>query len=245
MTREERKKYNYSLTHRINVNGKEEKYCTGCETWKLMDLDNFYNGSYTLNDGFHPQCKECAKEKAKINKRNNKERYSEYDRQYRNRDNNKEIMNERSRQWMIDNREYSKNYIEAWRKSEGGRIWCNAYTNDRSKQHLHKISEKEWIDCKTYFNNCCAYCGMPLELHKEIVGQDLHKEHKDHDGANDLSNCVPACRLCNSTKHDKNFDDWYNKSNPNYTKVRYNKIIRWTTKDHKKYLKSRKELVKV
>ena len=83
---------------------------------------------------------------------------------------------------------------------------------------------------KEYFNNECAYCGLPLELHKEIVGQDLHKEHKDHNGANDLSNCVPACRLCNSTKHDKEFDDWYNKSNPNYTKSRYNKIIRWTNK---------------
>jgi len=243
MTREERKQISYNLVHRINNNGKEEKHCNSCDTWKILNLDNFYKSGFKNNDGFSSQCKECAKEKAKINKSNNKERYSEYDRQYRGRDNNKETMNERSRKWMVDNREHAKNYIKLWQQSEEGKQWLSNNWHDKTKHHVHKISEKEWISCKQYFNNKCAYCGMPLEVHKEIVGQDLHKEHKDHNGANDLSNCVPACRLCNSTKHDKIFDDWYNKSNPNYTKVRYNKIIRWTTKDYKKFIKPKKELV--
>lgn len=244
MTRDEYKKQLYNKTHRTNDTGLEEKYCNKCKTWKVMNSDNFYISKKNKSNGFHPECKECSKERARINKRNNKEKYSEYDRQYRNRDNNKEIMNKRSRQWMIDNREYAKSYIEAWRKSEEGRLWCNAYTYDRSKEHLHKISNREWENNKKYFNYECAYCGMPLEVHKKIVGQDLHKEHVDHNGANDLSNCVPSCRLCNSTKHDKEFNDWFNKNNLNYTKERYDKIIKWCTEDYIKYLDSKKiELV--
>jgi len=26
----------------------------------------------------------------------------------------------------------------------------------------HKISNKEWLDCKKYFNYQCAYCGISL-----------------------------------------------------------------------------------
>ena len=239
MTRDEYNKQRYNKSHRINDNGKEEKYCNNCKKWKIMNLDNFYVWNQNKSDGFHPQCKECCKKSAKINKSNNKERYSEYDRQYRGRDNNKEIMNERSRQWMVDNREYAKNYIKLWQQSEGGKQYFNTYWHEKGKQHQHDISEKEWESCKKYFNYKCAYCGMPLELHKEIVGQDLHREHKDHNGSNGLSNCVPSCRLCNSTKHDKLFDDWYNKSNTNYTKSKYNKIIRWTTEGYKDYVEEK------
>lgn len=222
--------------HKINNNGDVERKCTTCEEWKLEIEENFYLMNKKIPNKFHAECRECHKERSKINGNNNKQRRSAYFKEWHKR--NKERMNEKCRQWMIDNREYAKNYIEAWRKSEDGRLWCNKYTKDKLS-HVHKISKVEWESCKLYFDYECAYCGMPLKIHKKIVKQDLHKEHKDHDGSNDLSNCIPACRLCNSTKHDKDFDEWYNNSNPNYTQERYDKIIKWTTEDYKKYIKQK------
>jgi len=142
MTRDEYNKQRYSKSHRIN-NGKEEKYCNNCKTWKVMNLDNFYVWKQSKSDGFHPQCKECCKESARINKSNNKERYSEYDRQYRGRGNNKEIMNERSRQWMVNHKEYTKEFRGAWGRSEIGKAWMLNWMNER-ELHQHDISTKEW-----------------------------------------------------------------------------------------------------
>jgi hypothetical protein len=69
-----------------------------------------------------------------------------------------------------------------------------------------------------------------------MILSDFHKEHIDDDGANDLSNCVPSCKLCNSYKHQYIFDDWYNKNNPNFNQDRLNKIIKWLNEDYKLYL---------
>ncbi|OME70491.1 hypothetical protein BSK65_11210 [Paenibacillus odorifer] len=67
---------------------------------------------------------------------------------------------------------------------------------------------------------------------------DLHKEHVNDDGANDLSNCVPACYSCNSQKWKFCFEDWYNESNKSYTEDRINKIHIWLKIDFRRYLES-------
>ncbi len=101
----------------------------------------------------------------------------------------------------------------------------------------HDISEQEWISCKDYFNYECAYCSMSEEEHKILHNQQLHKEHAVDEGANDLSNCIPACKICNSTKNNRDFDEWYTKSNSIYSEDRFNKIIKWLTEDYKLYIK--------
>ena len=68
-------------------------------------------------------------------------------------------------------------------------------------------------ELKKYFNNECAYCGLPLSEHyftrKGVTKLgDFHKEHVDHEGLNDLSNCVPSCSECNSEKNKKIFEKW-------------------------------------
>jgi hypothetical protein len=94
------------------------------------------------------------------------------------------------------------------------------------KQHRnHDISNLEWELCKEYFDHSCAYCGLSEKVHKEIYKQQLHKEHVDHKGANDLSNCVPACRICNSLKHIFMLEDWYSETNERFNKDRLDKYI--------------------
>ncbi len=70
----------------------------------------------------------------------------------------------------------------------------------------------------------------------ELKNFDLHKEHVNHNGANDLSNCVPACYSCNSKKWIYEFEDWYNEGNEIFSQYRLDKIYKWLSNDYKIYL---------
>jgi 5-methylcytosine-specific restriction endonuclease McrA len=97
------------------------------------------------------------------------------------------------------------------------------------------LKSKEWISCKQYFNYECAYCGMTEEKHKELYKQQLHKEHAFPNGANDLSNCIPACKSCNSLKSNYEFIDWYNQENERFSEERIHMINRWLENDYKQF----------
>lgn len=139
---------------------------------------------------------------------------------------------------------YNKYYEEGKRKDweQNNKDKIKRYGEKRYSNKKHKISKKEWIVCKLYFDNSCAYCALHEDSHYRIYsGQlkkiDLHKEHVDDDGANDLSNCIPACQSCNSSKRDFKLEDWYNENNPDFTQERLDKIHKWLNDDYKKYIK--------
>jgi len=88
----------------------------------------------------------------------------------------------------------------------------------------------------------CCYCGLHVDNHyrkfkNKLQKLDLHKEHADNNGSNDLSNCIPSCLICNSQKWEFPLDVWYNENNPNFTQERYDKILNWLDKDYKKIIK--------
>jgi 5-methylcytosine-specific restriction endonuclease McrA len=101
-------------------------------------------------------------------------------------------------------------------------------------EHMHKkhdITDVEWEYCKEYFDNSCAYCGKTEAQSKEEYGHVLHMEHAINNGANDITNCVPACRSCNSQKWIRDFNEWYIEGNIIYSVERYGKITKWMEKD--------------
>lgn len=150
---------------------------------------------------------------------------------------------EKSERFEEKNKDARREYKKDWRN--GNPAKTKVYSLNRIIKK-HEISEEQWIACKNYFGNKCAYCGLPIEEHYYTrrgitkLG-DFHKEHKDDDGANDLSNCLPSCGDCNSSKRSNKFDIWYNPNSKRrggkiYTEERYNKIIKWLTKDYKQYI---------
>lgn len=117
------------------------------------------------------------------------------------------------------------------------------YRHIRESNKKHVIDLEEWHDCLTYFNCACAYCGMSWENHFSRFKQDLHKEHIVHDGKDNLSNCVPSCRECNSEKSVSSFNGWYNVGNNKFSRVRYLRIYAWLKEDYKKYIKKNLSLL--
>jgi len=231
MTREEIKKRNYENSHKI-IDRIEYKLCTKCNSW-LPILSDFYSGEKNSPDGFSAWCKKC-----KINYQNqyyllHKEEQNKARSERRRKNIEKEV--EYARQYHIKNKESTAIYMSKYQRNNKDRM--KTYQLTRKQHKKHNITEKEWIACKEYFGNCCAYCGLSIKDHYftrlgVTKNGDFHKDHVDHKGSNGLDNCIPACSSCNSQKWKFTFDKWYNKDNLVFSKRRFNKIIKWLEKDH-------------
>jgi hypothetical protein len=206
------------------------KTCSICGENK--PLSEFYAQKKTKKNGdtniyYNPECRECTKKRSNKweieNPKQRKELKKKYDSKPERRLNRREL----SRRLREDGK------ILEWQRSNPDKI--------KSYNELHRnhsISNEEWERCKNYFNYRCAYCGLKIEEHyvkfkgKTILG-DFHKEHVDHEGANDLSNCVPACKRCNTSKWIFPLEEWFNEDNENFSKERFGKINKWINGDYK------------
>lgn len=81
---------------------------------------------------------------------------------------------------------------------------------------------------------------MTMKEHKKQNGHQLHKEHVDDEGHNDIRNCATACRSCNSIKKNKTIEQLF-KLNiiENFTLERYNNILNWINKGYKNYIENK------
>ena len=190
----------------------------------------FYKNNKNKLDGLYPYCKRCASIKAKEWTENNPEKRKESYTKY----NRSDIGKERTREYGKIHRS-SGRYLE-WQRSEKGRKSFQLYQAKRNLNKKHKISKDEWIHCKNYFNNTCAYCGVSVVEHRNKFRKDLAREHAINTGKNDLSNCIPSCFTCNSSKRTQDYTDWYSKNNINYDELKLIKIEQWLNGDYLKYI---------
>lgn len=167
---------------------------------------------------------------------------------------NKEQRRKNRRKWYLANKDHDNAKSRAWqrnnpeRKKENERKYKDTYkgkqkfidSNKRRQLINHVISDTEWVACKNYFNNRCAYCGLTQEEHKRLTRKDLHKEHVIVNGRNDLKNCVPSCWSCNSSKWQYSLNNWYNNTNIKYTYERYNMIYQWIRYDCRRFIEKKK-----
>lgn len=214
-----------------------KKLCNRCKEEK--DLSEFYSqkkiskkkGEYIY---YHPECKECTKKASDKWSKENKDKRSISNAKYHKTDNGKE------KKRLADERRKKRGWMLTWQRSNTDKI--RNYNKNRVENKTHTITEKEWEECKKYFNHRCAYCGLPIEEHYkmwrgDLKYIDLHKEHIDHQGSNDLSNCVPSCQSCNSSKWIYDINEWYNENNENFSLERLERIHNWLNEDYKKYLR--------
>ena len=226
MTNKER----YWLRRRL-TNDKIEKQCSRCNKWFEKSTENFFllNKSYPER-GYHGECKKCSSIRTKITQKKNP--------------NIKQIKHDRYEKFKVNHEYVYRNYYEEHKneRSEYGKGWrqrnpekCRWYT---SLHRIHDITPSEERLLLEVFDYKCAYCGMPLEEHKKIYKQKLHNDHVDEDGYNDLRNDVPACKRCNTSKHESELEDWYFKQKF-FDKNKYNKIIWWITEGYKDYIEEK------
>ena len=223
----------YEETHKVE-NNMLYKLCNICDQWLPCNEEYFHRNKSNKSDGLYPCCKKCNIKKTKQWAKDNKEQHNEYNRKAF-KENRWNIVTIR-REGSIKRRENGKH--QEWVKNNPEKI----------KQYLlnhrnHDISDQEWIACKEYFDNSCAYCGLPIEENYRIYDGksqkiDFHKEHVDDNGANDLSNCVPACKSCNSSKWAFTLEEWY-REQEYFSEEKFTKIYFWCNEEYKKYIEDK------
>lgn len=232
------------------IDGVLYKRCVDCNEWKIANLECFGRDMDTKSK-FNNRCRLCLKIYNSAYYDKNRDRLLQQATDYalanRNKQNaqkleyyrlHKEQFHEKHREYCEDNPEKVKADERKWRQDHPEK--CREY----SKNHRdHDITEKEWKQCLNTFDNTCAYCGLPLEEHivernGKCIIMELHKEHVDDKGYNDLRNAIPACQRCNSGKHQDNMEDWYFKQKF-FSMDRYIKIIWWINEGYKEFIEDK------
>lgn len=205
------------------------KECSHCGELKPRDADNYIRDS-TKRDGFVGMCKACNnmlngeynRQKSKEYYENNKEYLIEQNRIYV--DENRDLVNKRRREYYQENAESMRVYIKKWQKDnpESGRRQAQRRVA-RANKLTNTFTEDEWKGALLHFGNTCAYCG----IHQDDLDIVLNQEHVipvTKKGGYTADNIIPACRSCNSSKSDRDFEEWYSERN-SFSLERYKKII--------------------
>lgn len=225
-----RRELKFMETHK-EMDGIDHKLCNKCNEYSPANSTYYYLNEKNAIDGLYPYCKICAIKAATIWENENIEKKRASQRKSNKRP--KAIHDQKINSKNQLNKGYLKNYYLKYPEKQ--KIYR---VNHYSKKH--DICLAEWESCLSYFENACAYCGLKNENHfKNYKGVpklfDLHKEHADPEGANDLSNCVPSCHSCNSQKRNRNFIKWFCGVDF-YSYRRLEKIINWLERDYKRYI---------
>ena len=228
----ERKIVKYLERNHKIINGVDHKLCNKHEIlfpeespWFPATSEYFYNNKSNGIDGLNTWCKKCSVIKSGITFQLNRERSYESHRKYQG--------TPKWKAYSKRNQITSKPKRTEWRQTHPEK--CKEYGQ---KHRQHDITEAEWRKELEVFNYECAYCGMTQEESKRIQNQNLHKEHMDNKGYNDLRNAIPACRSCNSGKHEDSLEEWYFEQEF-FNEDRYDKIIWWIEEGYKDYIEDK------
>ncbi|AVH74398.1 HNH endonuclease [Nostoc sp. 'Lobaria pulmonaria (5183) cyanobiont'] len=126
------------------------------------------------------------------------------------------------RSYYYQNRDRINETNRRYSTSEGGRR-VKLLSNHRRKaarlnNHSVFYTLEQVQNLKELFNNQCAYCGKKSSLTLD------HFVPSSQGGPNCLGNLIPACLSCNSSKRDRNPQEWY-KSQRFYSEKRWLKIV--------------------
>lgn len=125
---------------------------------------------------------------------------------------NKEAVRERRREW-------SQTEKGRENKARGRRTW-KQNRRAREKGLEASLTAKQWEECKSFFNGCCAYCGKEADMTMD------HFIAVANGGEYSRDNALPACSACNSSKRDVDFWEWY-PAQPFYSKLREKNLLKY------------------
>lgn len=162
--------------------------------------------------------KEQKKAYSKAYREKNKEYYKKY------REENKERISKLKKKFRQENQEKIKEYVKKYKKTDKYKF---IKKNQRHKRkELSKngvgITIDQWNECLKFFNYKCAYSGEECDC--------LQMEHivpLTKGGEHSYYNIVPCIGNYNSSKGNKNMEEWYRKQ-PYFSEERLQKIYEYT-----------------
>jgi len=217
---------------------KESRYSVNCKQCSDMNKrrkkKQFQNpefrakqNEYTRN--YHKEHGLSDEQRKKYN-----ERYKQYYEEHKNdisrknkeyRQSHIEEIKEREKiqRQIPENKEKIKERKKAYRETDSYKIEKSRYRHKRRARINGletSLTAKQWEECKSFFNGCCAYCGKETDITMDhfvpvVNGGELSRD-----------NILPACPDCNSSKRELDFFIWYT-AQPFYSKMREKRIIKY------------------
>lgn len=212
-TKIDRKNKGYPEKHRRDEQIGDPRICTKCgRTYPATS--EYFQPQKGCTNGLRPDCRECV---AKI--------------RHKYFDENRDSFREYNREWYRKNieyarksqRTYSQKYKEKTRAR--GREWARNNPEKKKLAHYRYIARKksldytladdDWQFALEYWGNCCAVCGDPATLFKQIVPDHWVPIFKG--GGTTPDNIVPLCHpkkvrgagsSCNTTKNFRDPEEW-------------------------------------
>ena len=188
-----------------------EKWCSRCKEVKSLDL---FGNNRSRKDGKQLWCKSCRNE------------------HQRNKwDDDEDYRNSFSERWYSDAeyRARHQKHTQDWQKSPAGKKWLRDWLKSPRGQMLTRIyaqERREWLQSTNdgsitpeslqelrdkqknlcYFPHCKKAMN-DIANHPDQATID-HIEPRNKGGRNIISNIVWSCRSCNSSKNDKDLEEW-------------------------------------
>lgn len=194
-----------------------EKYCPKCE--KTLPHTAFHRNASQL-DGLHGWCKTCRNTHHKLPEEQEK-RQRLHQSWY---ENNREHACTYAQQWRLENPERTRESDEHYNAIPANKRKKNAqrrarYAQDPSKPlanckrrrarkknaPVNDLTADQWEAIKRAYNFRCVYCKPTCQA----CQRKTHKLTQEHltplskNGSHTVSNVVPACRSCNTRRHNK------------------------------------------
>lgn len=128
--------------------------------------------------------------------------------------------NHSAENWQKNKERYRPYQKEWWKAHRELSCMYSHRRRSRIKKLEATLTQEQWEFIKNYFNRRCAYCGKELPLTQD------HFIPVANDGEYTHNNIIPACKSCNSSKHTKDFFEWYPRQKF-YSKKREAKILKF------------------
>lgn len=218
------------------------KTCRKCgETFPLTE--QFFQKRKDSKDGYRSECKDCKKSYLSKYRQDNHKKILEMNKRYNDinkekrleyKDENRDRLNQYDRMYRKNNPEKELAFRKKYRE-EHPELYRIARMKYRSRKNElpQTLTVEEWGICLNHFNDSCAYCGKHQSELEHKIEQD-HFIPVTKRGGYTVDNMIPACRSCNASKLNNDFETWY-QSQPFYDEDAKNKIIN--------YINSVKELL--
>lgn len=174
----------YFKKHKKNHYQENKKYYQ--ESWEKWYEKNKEERKEYCNDYYHKN-KEYYRELGFKYREANKKHIRSVRRRYYLNNKGREL--ELNKKWHKNNPE-ARRAIEQRRKANAAKVECN-------------LTIDEWEDAMEFFNYSCCYCGSEKTLEQD------HLIALSKGGGYTRGNIVPACKSCNSSKGNKDFEIWY------------------------------------
>jgi len=187
---------------RVEIEPNRQRRNERCREWRSENREKAIKDGREYYWKNKDKCNNLTIEYQKKNKEKVRKKQKEY------RDKRKEHYKEFRKNYYAENKDYYKEKHAEWVKKNPEKAIAISRKTRQKRRSLRKqlpatLTTEQWEQIVEDFDSRCAYCGKPQKLTQE------HFVSVSHGGGYTHNNIIPACRSCNSKKHNKDFFEWY------------------------------------